>query len=200
MTWSLGRNSDYSHMIAIMFISPTDVLGGGIPDDCGIAKVPGILMKESDQARGTPAQFEDLREELGITTRGGRVADIGYGPFDVQVNPSESDLRAMAHEGPIRIPVDDDKNLYAWDADRAIHSAVAHTLDLNEKHEDTWLMLDGKLVSEQYLHTPDPQQVGGPVSDKIIREAVGEVREVLDSLKTGEHRMAKQIIKLMWLA
>jgi hypothetical protein len=52
VTWSLRRNTDKtlpaSHTIEIMFNLPPDFPGGGI------ANVPGIMMKESEQARGTP--------------------------------------------------------------------------------------------------------------------------------------------------
>ncbi len=52
MTWSLRRNTDKalpaSHTIEIMFTLPSDFPGGGI------GNVPGILMKDSEQARGTP--------------------------------------------------------------------------------------------------------------------------------------------------
>jgi hypothetical protein len=52
MTWSIRRNTDQalpaSHTIEIMFNLPADFAGGGI------ANVPGILMKQSEQARGTP--------------------------------------------------------------------------------------------------------------------------------------------------
>jgi len=52
MTWSLRRNTDKalpaSHTIEIMFNLPADFPGGGV------ANVPGILMKQSEQARGTP--------------------------------------------------------------------------------------------------------------------------------------------------
>jgi len=52
VTWSLRRNSDKalpaSHTIEIMFTLPADFPGGGI------ANVPGILMKQAEQARGTP--------------------------------------------------------------------------------------------------------------------------------------------------
>ena len=52
VTWSLRRNTDKalpaSHIIEIMFKLPADFPGGGV------ANVPGILMKESEQARGTP--------------------------------------------------------------------------------------------------------------------------------------------------
>ena len=51
-TWSLRRNTDQalpaSHTIEILFNLPADFAGGGI------ANVPGILMKQSEQARGTP--------------------------------------------------------------------------------------------------------------------------------------------------
>jgi hypothetical protein len=52
MTWSMRRNTDQalpaSHTIEIMFTLPSDFAGGGI------ANVPGILMKQSEQTRGTP--------------------------------------------------------------------------------------------------------------------------------------------------
>jgi hypothetical protein len=52
MTFSLRRNTDpalpASHTIEIMFNLPADFPGGGI------ANVPGVLMKQSEQARGTP--------------------------------------------------------------------------------------------------------------------------------------------------
>jgi hypothetical protein len=52
MTWSIRRNTDKalpaSHTIEIMFNLPADFPGGGI------SNVPGILMKQSEQARGTP--------------------------------------------------------------------------------------------------------------------------------------------------
>jgi hypothetical protein len=52
MTWSLRRNTDQalpaSHTVEIMFNLPADFPGGGI------ANVPGILMKQAEQARGTP--------------------------------------------------------------------------------------------------------------------------------------------------
>jgi hypothetical protein len=52
VTWSMRRNTDQalpaSHTIEIMFNLPADFAGGGI------ANVPGVLMKQSEQARGTP--------------------------------------------------------------------------------------------------------------------------------------------------
>jgi len=52
VTWSLRRNTDQalpaSHTIEIMFNLPPDFAGGGV------ASVPGVLMKESEQARGVP--------------------------------------------------------------------------------------------------------------------------------------------------
>ncbi len=52
VTWSLRRNTDKalpaSHTIEIMFNLPADFPGGGI------ANVPGVLMKQAEQARGTP--------------------------------------------------------------------------------------------------------------------------------------------------
>jgi hypothetical protein len=52
VTWSLRRNTDKalpaSHTIEIMFNLPADFPGGGI------SNVPGVLMKEAEQARGTP--------------------------------------------------------------------------------------------------------------------------------------------------
>jgi hypothetical protein len=52
VTWSLRRNTDKalpaSHTIEVMFNLPADFPGGSI------SNVPGILMKQSEQARGTP--------------------------------------------------------------------------------------------------------------------------------------------------
>lgn len=52
MTWSLRRNTDKalpaSHTIEIMFTLPADFSEGGI------ANIPGVLMKTSEQARGVP--------------------------------------------------------------------------------------------------------------------------------------------------
>lgn len=52
MTWSLRRNTDKalpaSHTIEIMFTLPADF------DQGGVANVPGVLMKQNEQARGVP--------------------------------------------------------------------------------------------------------------------------------------------------
>jgi hypothetical protein len=52
MTWSLRRNSDpnlpASHTVEIMFRLPQDFPSGGV------LNVPGILMKQAEQSRGTP--------------------------------------------------------------------------------------------------------------------------------------------------
>ena len=52
MTWSIRRNTDKtlpaSHTIEIMFNLPADFAPGGINN------VPGILMKQAEQTRGTP--------------------------------------------------------------------------------------------------------------------------------------------------
>jgi hypothetical protein len=52
MTWSLRRNTDKTlpatHTIEIMFKLPADFPAGGI------SGVPGILMKQAEQTRGTP--------------------------------------------------------------------------------------------------------------------------------------------------
>lgn len=52
MSFSLRRNTDHalpaSHTIEIQFTVPPDFPGGGV------ANVPGVLMKQSEQARGTP--------------------------------------------------------------------------------------------------------------------------------------------------
>jgi hypothetical protein len=52
VTWSLRRNTDKalpaSHTIEIMFNLPADFPGGGI------ANVPGVLMKQAENVRGTP--------------------------------------------------------------------------------------------------------------------------------------------------
>jgi hypothetical protein len=56
VTWSLRRNADRalpaSHTIEIMFNLPPDFTGGGV------ANIPGVLLKESEQARGV--QLSDV--------------------------------------------------------------------------------------------------------------------------------------------
>jgi hypothetical protein len=51
-TWSLHRNTDQalpaSHTVEIKFNLPANFPGGAVAD------VPGILMKQSEQTRGTP--------------------------------------------------------------------------------------------------------------------------------------------------
>jgi hypothetical protein len=52
MTWSLRRNTDKalpaSHTVEIMFTLPSDFAEGGV------GNVPGVLMKQNEQARGVP--------------------------------------------------------------------------------------------------------------------------------------------------
>jgi hypothetical protein len=52
VTWTLRRNTDKnlpaSHTIEIVFNLPADFPGGGV------ANVPGVMMKQAEQARGTP--------------------------------------------------------------------------------------------------------------------------------------------------
>jgi hypothetical protein len=52
VTWTLRRNTDpslpASHTIEIVFNLPPDSPTGGV------AKVPGVLMKQSEQTRGVP--------------------------------------------------------------------------------------------------------------------------------------------------
>ena len=52
MTWSLRRNTDKtlpaSHTVEIIFKLPAEFPSGGI------SNVPGILMKQAEQTRGTP--------------------------------------------------------------------------------------------------------------------------------------------------
>jgi hypothetical protein len=52
VTWTLRRNTDKalpaSHTVEIVFKLPADFPGGGV------ANVPGVLMKQAEQARGTP--------------------------------------------------------------------------------------------------------------------------------------------------
>ncbi len=52
VTWKLRRNTDKnlpaSHTVEIVFNLPADFPGGGV------ANVPGVMMKQAEQARGTP--------------------------------------------------------------------------------------------------------------------------------------------------
>lgn len=76
MTWSLRRNTDKalpaSHTIEIMFTLPADFAEGGIQN------VPGVLMKQSEQARGVPLA--------------GLAVKVTNGFFLIGLNSSEVDL------------------------------------------------------------------------------------------------------------
>jgi len=64
MTWSLRRNADQnlpaSHIVEIKF-NLTAVFRGG-----GIASVPGTLMKQSEQAPGTPLAKAAVKVTNGL--------------------------------------------------------------------------------------------------------------------------------------
>ncbi len=79
MTWSLRRNTDKalpaSHTIEIMFTLPADF------DQGGIANVPGVLMKQSEQARGVPLAGLAVKVTNGYFLIGLSAVDI-----DVQRN------------------------------------------------------------------------------------------------------------------
>jgi len=79
MTWSLRRNTDKalpaSHTIEIMFTLPADF------DQGGISNVPGVLMKQSEQARGVPLAGLAVKVTNGYFLIGLSAVDI-----DVQRN------------------------------------------------------------------------------------------------------------------
>jgi hypothetical protein len=127
------------------------------------------------------------------------ITDFKDRPLDIQVNPSEQDIRSMAKEGPVRVMFDKDKNIYAWDSDKAMHATVARGIGLSMKEEiaadrDIWQMIGGKLVSTQALQMEAANENKKEVADK----AAQAVRDQLDWVKTGTRRLAKHIIKLWW--
>ena len=77
VTWSLRRNTDKalpaSHTIEVMFNLPADFAGGGI------ANVPGILMKDSEEVRGMPLA--------------GLAVKVTNGFFLVGLNAAEGDMQ-----------------------------------------------------------------------------------------------------------
>jgi len=79
MTWSLRRNTDKalpaSHTIEIMFTLPADFSEGGI------ANVPGVLMKQDEQARGVPLAGIAVKVTNGYFLVGLSAVDV-----DVQRN------------------------------------------------------------------------------------------------------------------
>ena len=79
MTWSLRRNTDKalpaSHTIEIMFTVATDFAEGGI------ANVPGVLMKQDEQARGVPLAGLAVKVTNGYFLIGLSAVDV-----DVQRN------------------------------------------------------------------------------------------------------------------
>ncbi|HEY1474928.1 MAG TPA: hypothetical protein VGF53_12690 [Pseudolabrys sp.] len=79
MTWSLRRNTDKalpaSHTIEIMFTLPPDFPEGGI------GNVPGVLMKQDEQARGVPLAGLAVKVTNGYFLIGLSAVDV-----DVQRN------------------------------------------------------------------------------------------------------------------
>ena len=79
MTWSLRRNTDKalpaSHTIEIMFTLPADFPEGGINN------VPGVLMKQNEQARGVPLAGLAVKVTNGYFLVGLSAVDV-----DVQRN------------------------------------------------------------------------------------------------------------------
>ena len=79
MTWSLRRNTDKalpaSHTIEIMFTLPADFAEGGI------GNVPGVLMKQNEEARGVPLAGLAVKVTNGYFLIGLSAVDI-----DVQRN------------------------------------------------------------------------------------------------------------------
>lgn len=79
MTWSLRRNTDKalpaSHTIEIMFTLPADFSEGGIQN------VPGVLMKQNEQARGVPLAGLAVKVTNGFFLVGLNSSDV-----DVQRN------------------------------------------------------------------------------------------------------------------
>jgi hypothetical protein len=79
MTWSLRRNTDKalpaSHTIEIMFTLPADFAEGGI------GNVPGVLMKQNEQARGVPLAGLAVKVTNGYFLIGLSAVDV-----DVQRN------------------------------------------------------------------------------------------------------------------
>jgi hypothetical protein len=79
MTWSLRRNTDKalpaSHTIEIMFTLPADFSEGGINN------VPGVLMKQNEQARGVPLAGLAVKVTNGYFLIGLSAVDV-----DVQRN------------------------------------------------------------------------------------------------------------------
>ena len=73
VTWSLRRNTDKalpaSHTIEVMFNLPSDFPGGGI------ANVPGILMKDSEEVRGMPLAGLAVKVTNGFFLIGLNAAD-----------------------------------------------------------------------------------------------------------------------------
>ena len=74
MTWSLRRNTDKalpaSHTIEIMFTIPADFEQGGVNN------VPGVLMKQNEQARGVPLAGLAVKVTTGYFLIGLSAVDI----------------------------------------------------------------------------------------------------------------------------
>ena len=93
MTWSLRRNTDQSlpasHTVEIMFRLPQDFPPGSVTN------VPGILMKQTEQTRGSPLAGHAVKVTDSYYL-------IGLSSFDAD---RESNLRMLKERGWFDIPV-----------------------------------------------------------------------------------------------
>jgi hypothetical protein len=133
--------------------------------------------------RGGETAHQSGVNQIGLRQKGAQII-TGYGPpFDVQINPSERDLRGMAKDAmdnTVRVVIDRaTDNLYAWDAGKAIHASIENVMNLDAKHQDNWVLRGGKLLSQRYLpDRVDPTygpRTAGTTSAKDIKEAAAEV-------------------------
>ena len=114
------------------------------------------IIKQSPVQNGSEV-WDRVHNRWGeaLDPKSGKIVQIGGNqPFEVMINSSERDLRGMAQdsfEHTIRVAVDRNDNLYAWEADKAIHASIENELDLDLQHQDEWVLRQGQLVSKRHL-------------------------------------------------
>ncbi len=140
------------------------------------------IIKQSPIQNGTEV-WDRVHNRWGeaLNPKSGKVIQIGRNqPFEVMINPSERDLRSMVRESSdqeIRVLLDKDNNLFAWDARHAIHASVEDELQLKAKEWDNWILHRGKLVSGRYFR-PNPN-ISEDVQRRHLRQGETEVRSWL---------------------
>ena len=109
------------------------------------------------------------------------IVDINGNATGVLVNPSSRDLRkaaSVASNQELRVFIDMNHNVIAWEAASAIHADMAKAFGFDEvRLSDNWALRGGRLVS--LVYGPDYRRLKGEALKKAARAGAQQVNERL---------------------